>query len=111
MYHSQAVSISGFVVQQVPSTHVWFVANSSASAQIAGRKQHMTDYKSSVLTCYDGDPNCPCCRFIDGARDAETMLHVIGVLDTALADAEKSEGKLIDQVCELSYELDWIEHS
>lgn len=46
------------------------------------------DYKSSVLRCDAGECGCPVCDFIQGNRDAETMLRVIEVLDYRLAEDE-----------------------
>ena len=41
-----------------------------------------TPWKSSVLRCFDStDCDCPTCEFVGGNRDADTMEHVIRLLD------------------------------
>ena len=52
-------------------------------------------WKSSVLRCFDGtDCDCLVCRFVTGYREQETMLHVIALLDSKLAEAENDVRQL-----------------
>jgi hypothetical protein len=53
----------------------------------------MTDtvFQSSVLLCNVGDCSCPVCNFLNGDRQAETLLRVIRVLDDKLANTERFE--------------------
>ncbi len=56
---------------------------------------NLRPWKSSVLRCFDGtDCDCVTCRFIGGASDMETLLHVIQLLDSKLAESEKQERSL-----------------
>ncbi|NQT41303.1 MAG: hypothetical protein HQ581_27695 [Planctomycetes bacterium] len=46
-------------------------------------------WKSTVLLCNPGDDECLVCRFLEGDWTPDVLLHVIGVLDTALAEKEQ----------------------
>ena len=54
----------------------------------------VTNFKSSVLTCYVGDDHCSVCNFLAGDRSIGTLLKVIEILDTYLADSEIAERRL-----------------
>ena len=47
------------------------------------------DYRSSVLRCNVEEDGCQVCEFLNGARDANTLLEVIRILDAQLAKEEK----------------------
>ena len=49
------------------------------------------NFKSSVLQCYADDDGCPCCEFLSGKQDEDTLLAVIKTLDTKLAESEQAE--------------------
>ncbi len=62
-------------------------------------------WKSSVLRCFDStDCDCMTCRFIAGASDMETLLAVIALLDSKLAESEKAERTLINAMIALKDE-------
>ena len=47
-------------------------------------------YKSSVLSEHAPHKgNCPACRMLAGATDSDTLLAVISLLDSRLADEEE----------------------
>ena len=47
-------------------------------------------YKSSILNFFDHDDNaCPICSFLKGDKTVDTLLYVIEVLDTRLAQEQK----------------------
>ena len=52
-------------------------------------------YKSSVLLCYMGECGCLVCEFLQGNTETTTLIRVIEVLDTKLAESEKSERNLL----------------
>jgi len=47
------------------------------------------EFKSSVLGCDVGEDGCSVCEFLNGSRDAETMVEVIRILDSSLAESER----------------------
>lgn len=62
-------------------------------------------WKSSVLRCFDStDCDCLTCRFISGYREQETLIHVIALLDSKLAESEKAERTLINAMIALKDE-------
>jgi len=57
------------------------------------------------LRCFDEtDCDCLTCRFISGYREQETLMHVIRLLDSKLADSEKAERDLIRAMVALKEE-------
>ena len=64
-------------------------------------------WKSSVLRCFDStDCDCMTCRFISGYREQETLMHVIALLDSKLAESEKAERSLTHALFKLKEERD-----
>lgn len=63
-------------------------------------------WKSSVLRCYESAAHCKVCAFLDGNRTPEVLEHVVMVLDSALAEAEKAERSAVHALFKMKEERD-----
>jgi hypothetical protein len=61
----------------------------------------MSEWRSTVLTCYVDDNHCGVCRFISGSKKYDDMLETIKVLDTTLSEVEEVERRLLKRISEL----------